>query len=261
MSLQTLAIYGKESEPYNTYVAHSPAPGDNGSGGQVAQRGEWPMGTQLILQDGRKFRFTLAGGTTLVVGNVITSAAILTTDQDMTPAAGEINDRIITFTHGAATTVINLFAEGFVFVTITPGFADNYRIASHAALRNATAGDILNLAPGQALRRAITTITRISLQRHPYDGVIQAAATTLTGAPVGVAVAAITNAQFGWLQTRGVAVALVAGTAVVGANAVSPTGTAGAAGPSGASTSVNIGIFLQVEATTQAGPVFLRIDG
>lgn len=283
-------MWGKDSAPFDTtqngdanIAAVAPAPIGSLDGGIastpvipllstiVAQRFVRPLGTQLVLADGRKYRYGSAGGSNLVVGNMLTSAAILTTDQDMTPltgtlptgftGGGAVGERAITFTHGAATTVVNRFAEGYVFVTVTPGLADMYKISRHLALASAAAGDQINLAQGNAIRTALTSSSRISLQAHPYFGVIQAAATTLTGAPVGVAVKAITAAQSGWVQTRGSAVILVIGTAVVGANAVSPTGTAGGVGPSAASTSVNVGFFLAVEATTQAGPVFLTIDG
>jgi len=253
-------LYGPDSQPYDFAAAVSPAPGTGADYG-IAQRGAWPLGTQLELQDGRKFRYCLAGGTTLVVGNVITAAAIIATDINMTPAAGAIGDRLITFSHGAATVVLNYFAEGYAVISVTPGGGDTYKIANHLALRNATAGDIVNLAPGNALRRALTATSRLDLMAHAYAGVIQAAATTLTGAPVGVAVAAITNAQFGWLQTRGLVGVLGAGDLVVGANAVSPTGTAGAAGPSAASTSVDIGIVQSLAASAAWSSIYLLIDG
>lgn len=264
-----IILYGPDSEAFNQYAAVSPAPGNNGAGGQVALRGVRPLGTQLVLQDGRKYRFSLAGGSDLVVGNVITGPASVSTDLDMTPAAGAVNDRIITFTHGAATTAINVFAEGYGFITVTPGLADTYKIASHAALQNATAGDIVNLAPGNALRRALTTSSRLSLRRNPYAEVIQSAANTLTGSPCGVAVAAIVSGQFGWLQTRGPCGVLVIGTVVIGQSAVVPTATAGGAGPltltegtpnTGGGVPI-IGRVLVVEATTQATLIDLTLDG
>lgn len=253
-------MFGPESEVYNEYAAVSPAPGNNGSGGPIAQRGVLPLGQQLILQDGRKFRFCLAGGTALVVGNVLTSAAIITTDQSMACAATAANSRTITFTHGAATVVINYFAEGYGLITVTPSGGEIYKIASHAALTSG-GSDTVNLAPGHAVRTALTTTSDLSLMAHPYAGVIQAAVTTLTGAPVGVAVKAITANYFGWVQTAGPACVLTIGTLVVGANAVSPTGTAaGACGPSGASTSVNIGRVQMLEATTEWSGIDLAID-
>lgn len=260
-------LFGPESEPYNTYAVVSPAPGDNGPGGQIAQRGVHPLGQQLILADGRKFRFTL-GGVLMVQGDVIQSAAALSTSEDLAPDADQpIGDRIITFTHGAATTVINLFAEGYVTVSVTPGGGDCYKIGSHAALTNATAGDVINLAPGHALRRAITTAaSKLDLTRHPYAGTIEVPVTTITGVPVGVAVSAIASGGTGWLQTRGACGVLQDDTGVAGTHAVVPSAAAGAAGPetevaANSAIEVSIGQVLTVAATGKWSTVFLTIDG
>lgn len=258
--------YGPASLAYTFQAAVSPAPGDTGEGGDIAQRGRYPLGAQLVLPDGRKFRYALAGGTTLVVGNVIQGAAALATSEDLTPAAGAINDRIITFTHGAATTVINLFAEGYAVISVTPGGGDTYYIASHLALRNATAGDVVNLAPGNALRRALTATSRLDLVRSPYGGVLQVPVTTITALPVGVAVSAITNAQFGWLQTRGPVGVLTDDVNVVGTRVVVPSAAAGAGGPETAvaansAIEVTIGFCMVVAANTAWSTVFLTLDG
>lgn len=223
--------------------------------------GKYPLGTQLVLQDGRKFRFFENGGTTAVIGSVFGSAAILTTDQDMTPAAGAVGDKLITFTHGAATTVQNFFAEGFVFVTITPGFADHYKVNNHLALASAVAGDVVNLDIGMALRRAITTTTRVSLQAHPLSGTVIVAA-TIAQTPMGIPVVAIAANKFGWLQTAGPCAVLCAGTLTIGSPAVMllSGGTAGAVAPASAATQPVVGRVLAVEATTQAASILLCLD-
>src|SRR3990167_8285747 len=116
----SVILYGPESEGFNIYSAVSPAPGDNGAGGPIAYRGRLPLGKQLILEDGRKFRFARAGEL-MVVGEVLQSATPISTDASMACAAGAVGDRIITFTHGAATVVINYFAEGYGIISLTPG--------------------------------------------------------------------------------------------------------------------------------------------
>ncbi len=259
-------IYGPDSEPYNIYSAVSPAPGDNGPGGQIARRGTHPLGQQLILEDGRKFRFAL-GGALLVIGNVIQGAAPLTTSNDLAPDADQpIGDRIITFTHGGATTVINLFAEGYATTSEEPSGGDLYRIGSHLALTNATAGDVVNLAPGNALRRAITTVTNIDLVRNLYAGVLQVPQTTLTCSPTGVAVSAIASGGFGWLQTRGACGVLTDATPVIGEAMVVGSAVAGAAGPftdteANSNGEAIIGYSMAVAADTQWSTVNLNLDG
>ncbi|KKK76751.1 hypothetical protein LCGC14_2860500 [marine sediment metagenome] len=260
-------LYGPDSEVYNLHAAVSPAPGNNGSGGQIAQRGVQALGQQLILADGRKFRFAQAP-TLLVVGNVIQGGAVLGTSEDLAPDADQpIGDRIVTFTHGGATTVINFFAEGYAVMSVTPGGGDCYKIASHAALTNATAGDIINLAPGNALRRAITTAaTKMDLCRHPYADVIQVPVTTLTNAPCGIAISAIAAGGFGWLQTRGICGVLSDDTVVVGEEIVVGSAAAGAAGPftdteANSNGEVAIGQVAVAAATGKWTTVFLTIDG
>ncbi len=259
-------FYGPDSEPYNLYSVNDPAPIDNGIGGPIAYRGKYPFGKQLVLEDGRKFRFSL-GGVLEVPGDVIQAAAALATSEDNTAAAGAVNDRIITFTHGAATTAINLFAEGYATISVTPGGGDIYKIASHAALKNATSGDVVNLAPGNALRRVLTTTSRMDLSRHPYAGTIEAVTAVISGSPVGVAISAIASGGTGWLQTRGACGVLTNGTLLPGTRAVSPgAASAGAVSPETAVSTdsdveVTIGTTLTVAASGAWSTIFLTIDG
>ena len=261
MSYPTI-LFGPESEPYNIYAAVSPAPGNNGSGGAIAYRGVQPLGKQLILEDGRKYRFTRHGSGTAIVGDVQSSAAIITTDQSMACAAGTIGDRIVTFTHGAAITIINYFAEGYGIISLDPGQGQTLKIASHAALTSATAGDIINLAPGHAVRATLTTTSDLSLLAHPYDGTIIMAA-TIAACPVGVAQSAITAGAFGWLQTRGSCAVRGAASNTIGSPAVMllTGGTNGAVAPASAATQPQVGFIQMVEGTGEAQGVFLTIDG
>lgn len=232
-----------------------------------AQKGRFPLGTQLVMQDGRKFRFAVNGGVALVVGNVISQVLGLSTDEDNTVAAGAVGDRLITFTHGAATTVANFFSEGYAVISVTPGGGDTYKISDHLALQNATAGDVVNLGPGHALRRALTTTSRMDLCSNPYAFVIQDAVTTNAALPVGVAVSALAaTSGSGWLQTRGICGVLTAGTVIGGNRVVVPTGTAGACGPETAVAAnskieTTIGIVALVGATGAWSSIMLTLDG
>ena len=258
----SVILYGPESEVFNTYLPVSPAPGDNGPGGPIAYRGRLPLGKQLILEDGRKFRFTRHGATTSIPGDVHQSAAIITTDQSMACAAGAVGDRIITFTHGAATVVINYFAEGYGIISLDPGQGQCYKIASHAELASGGAGSIINLAPGHAVRVALTTTSDLSLLANPYDGTTIMAA-TISGAPVGIAVSACVASSFAWLQTRGVAAVRGAASNTIGSPAVMllTGGTAGAVAPASAATQPSVGFVQMVEGTGEAQGIFLTIDG
>ena len=194
-------LYGPESMAYDTYAVWVPAPGVPVSGGAIAFRHQRALGTQLVLQDGRKFRFAAAGGATLVIGNMLTSGVLTASQQDLAPAVGAVNDRSVSLTTGAASAQ-NLFAEGFLQASVTPGIGQTYRLAGHA-LMTAGAGDIVFRAPGHALREAITTSTRFNLVDNPYFRVIQCPVTTVASCPVGVAISAPTTLRGCWVQTRG----------------------------------------------------------
>lgn len=252
-------IYGPEGEQFNTY-ARQTNPGDPGTGGPVARLGIHPLGTQMVMADGRKFRFVLVGGATLVIGDALTSGVATASQQGLTPAAGAVGDRIITLTTGAATAA-NVFAEGFAHCSVTPGGGDTYKIAGHA-LMTAGAGDIVRLAAGHALRTAITTTTRIDLIDNPHSRVIQAPATTVASCPVGVAVSAPTTLRGAWVQTRGCVGVLGSGTLIAGDHVSTGLGTAGAVGPIAAiATQPIYGYCMRAAASGAWSLIYLTLDG
>ncbi len=255
-------LYGPESEPYNTYAVVSPAPGNPGAGGSVAYRHVRPMGTQLVLQDGRKYRFSAAGTSTLVIGNLLSAGVLTASQQDLTPAANAVGDRTISLTTGASSAV-NLFAEGWAAVSVTPDLGNIYKIAGHATMATA-AGDLVHLAPGHAIRVAWNTSTRVNLVDNPYFRVIQIPATTVASIPVGVAVTAPTTLRGCWIQTRGVSSILTSGTVIAGNVAAPGLGTGGAIGPianDAQDTQPIVALTIFASASGAASPFMLMLDG
>lgn len=185
------------------------------------------LGTRIETRDGRVFRWALAGGTTLVTGNVLQSPVQITNHQNLTPVAAAIGDKLITVALGATLATANQYAGGWAMIDTTPSLGFAYPIASHAAAALSTSVDLI-LPSDAPVQVALTTSSRVSLQANPYSGVIQFP-TTATGAYAGVCVYPITNAEYGWIQTGGPACVLVAGTPAVGQLVSPSTGTAGAA--------------------------------
>jgi hypothetical protein len=184
------------------------------------------LGSRFVTSDGRVFRYCLAGAANLVVGNVIQASAQDTAHQQLTPAAAAVGATSFTATLGASAAAANLYAEGWAIIDTAPGLGYAYPIKDHAAVLSS--GVItLNLQRDSPVQVALTTSSRVSLQRNPYAGVIQSPVTTLTGAVVGVCVYPITAAQYGWIQTHGPAAVLVAGTPGVGLAVVVPGTAAG----------------------------------
>jgi len=215
-------LYSPEGEQYNMYTGVGVA----GSGTR------WPWGTQLVAQDGRKYRYARAGGSLLVIGDVLQTAATVANDVGRTGIAADLGARSPTLTTGAAITA-NYYAQGYFVVDVDPG-KGLYVIDNHLAGTTATA---FNLAAGHAIRiAALTTTSRVSLIANPYKGLIQFPATTPTGVVAGIAVSALAaTTGEGWVQTAGTAAVLTSGTLILGNIGVTTVG-AGAAAP-GSSTS------------------------
>ena len=210
------------------------APGGQGSTGGFDSLQRYPFGTRMVLQDGRSFRFSVAGAADLVVGNLLEAAANIAGNINQTAVASAAGARQPQVTVGATSTTGDQYAGGYANVSVTPDLGSIYLIDNHAAATNGTT-QTLNLAPGHVLHNAWTTTSRVDFIKHPNDGVIQSPATTAVGIPVGVAVSVIkaynTNGQalaFGWIQTAGIASMLISGTIVLGGPIVRSGVAAGA---------------------------------
>jgi hypothetical protein len=213
-----------------------------GSAGQLwssSATQEHQLGSRFVTRDGRVFRYCKAGASALVVGNVIQASAQDTAHQQLTPAAAAIGATSFTATLGASAAAANLYAEGWAIIDTTPGLGYAYPVSGHAAV-DASGVITLNLPADSPIQVALTTSSRVSLQRNPYAGVIQSPVTTLTGAVVGVAVYPIAANQFGWIQTHGPAAVLVAGTPGVGLAVVVPGTAAGCVVVDGAAAATKV---------------------
>lgn len=184
------------------------------------------LGTRIETDDGRVFRYALAGASDLVAGNVLQGPAIIALHLANTPPAVAIGATSFTYTPGSTAGGANIYAGGWLQVDTTPGNGYTYEVSGHAAITSATAFT-LNLK--DAIQVALTTSSRVGLIANPYRGVIQFPVTTATGIVAGVATYIITAAQYGWIQTWGMCSVLISGTPALGAGVMTPSATAGTA--------------------------------
>lgn len=184
------------------------------------------LGQRAVSDDGRVFRYVLAGASDLVAGNCIQSSAIIPNHLANTPPAVAVGATSFTYTPGATAGAAGLYADGFLQVDTTPGNGYTYSVSGHAAIASSTAFT-LNLK--DPIQVALTTSSRVGLIVNPYKNVIQFPVTTATGTLVGVATYVITAAQYGWVQTWGLCSVLISGTPALGAIVMTPGAAAGAA--------------------------------
>lgn len=188
---------------------------------------EHAIGQKGVADDGREYRYVKAGAVALVAGNAIQSPAVIPDHLATTATATAAGARDVIITPGATAGAANIYADGFLQVDTTPGNGYVYGIESHPAITASTAFTI-RLKADDPIQVALTTASRLGLLANKYRGVIQFPVTTATGTLVGIAAYVIGANEFGWIQTKGIASPLIAGTPALGALIMSPGTTAGA---------------------------------
>lgn len=186
------------------------------------------LGTRMQTEDGRVFRYCLAGAVDLVAGNVIQAAAPVANHLNCGLAAAAVGALALTVTPGATAGAANLYAGGYGVISTTPDLGQTFGISGHAAI-TASVAFTLNLYSDDPVAVALTTSSKLDLHQNLYANVIQAPVTTLTGAIVGVAPVIIPATYYGWIQTWGPGAVLIDGTPAVANLVSSPAAAAGAA--------------------------------
>jgi hypothetical protein len=184
-----------------------------------------PLGTGAVGQGGRRFRYAKAGGT-LVAGNALQTPAPIAGHDTCTIATHAAGSTVLTVTPATTAVTANQYAGGFLVMDTTVAEGYTYHIASNTAAAISGAITVTIDDPLGLIVATVTASSKCTLVLNPFNGVIQAAS-TITGAPVGVATYIITTGEYGWIGTGGVHGTLIVGTPAVG-NGLVETGTAGA---------------------------------
>lgn len=217
------------------------------------------LGQIIDGENGKMFRYALAGASALVVGNMLQSKAVDTQFTNMAVPAAVATGTTgqITLTNGTTVLTGNEFVGGSLSVYTAPGLGDEYTIMGNSAANN---GGALTVVLDRPIRTAWTTSTKVNMRYSPWYSVIQSPATTLTGSVAGNAIFAIPAGQYGYVQTHGVGAALSDGSSIlVGSEIAVPSGTAGAVtlATAGAPT---VGFALQAAAAAHVIGVQLQVD-
>jgi hypothetical protein len=204
------------------------------------------LGARGTTRDGRVFRYAKAGGSDLVVGNVLQGPAELTDHDTLSVSAAAVGATSVSLTNGGTNALTaNQYAGGWLVVDTTPGEGYAYAIDSHpAAATGATC--VITLAKDTPIQVALTTSSKVTLVMNPYKGVIQSPVTTLTGPVVGVCVAVIGDGEYGWIGVEGTFPTLIAGTPGPGLGVVVPATAAGAVVVDGAASATPVIGVMQV---------------
>lgn len=208
-----------------------------------------PLGTRGYTRDGRVFRYAKAGSTALLMGYVQQQAAEDTDyNFNLNPAtstAPATASTAITLELATAATIAeDEIKEGFLWCNDGTGDLQYVQIEGNTANAGAATGTFdVYIMEGDSFTVAPTTASEFGCHKNKYDDVVICdTCAAHTGAPVGVAVRAVTASYYCWLQTWGPCPVMSVGTPTIGdpvfIDSGSATGTTGAVHPVTTSTAV-----------------------
>lgn len=216
------------------------------------------IGAYMESADGRGFRYAKVGDTSTVAGKVYQGPARDATNQTpsggLAVAAADIGAFEVVTT-ATVTLAKDLLAGGYLSVVVTPGQGYTYRIKGNTE----ASGVAVTFTLEDPIQIALTTSSNIIVAKHPYDGIVIEPGTP-TARIAGVPTSIITNAFFGWIQTKGTCAVLFTGTGVAGSGIGSLVGgTSGSMAPAIEATGRG-GEHLALGITGEYSLVYLTID-
>jgi hypothetical protein len=196
---------------------------------QTAATQQNPLGTKMILPDGRVFRYAKAGGVALNIGTLAQEAVVTTghTKDLAVAAAAAIGATAVTITNSTTAITANMYAEGYLFTNDAAGEGQICTIKSHCAEATGSGSCVITLEDEDALTVALTTLSEVGLRKNLYKDLV-VCPTTLTGIVAGVVPCAVALNYYFWVQTWGPAAILTNGTVIRGLTCVASGTTGGA---------------------------------
>ena len=173
------------------------------------------LGSRMQFADGREYRYAHNGGTAIAEGLVVASEALVAhhgSDGDLAVATTAAGSQTIDVTVEGTAAAKDLYAEGYLwFNAAGTSVHEFYKIKKHDAFSSSGTATV-TLDEQDGLHQAVTNGTdTVGLMKSPYKDVIVASA-AVAERPIGVTVNNFTADYYGWIQTRGIAVAKVDGT-------------------------------------------------
>ena len=220
------------------------------------------VGTRWDLSDGREVILaSVASGTTVAPGKVYQDPAQITDHHNMGVTAYQAysaNGNVpakVTATLGSTAVTANQYAGGFLIVSDATGEGQTLRIASHPAA-DAAATCAFTLEEG-ATTAIVPSTSEVSLiPAHGKNVII--AATTVTGAVVGVSLYPVAASSYGFFVSKGVTNCLGDGTLTVGSS-ISPSNAVAGAVENGVLAQGIIGNAVMTGVDTEYRGIFINV--
>lgn len=215
------------------------------------------LGSYAETVDGRGYRYSLAGGTTLDPGKICVAETV---DSDATNktvartyAAGATE--VIVDAGGAVTA--NRYVDGYLSITDATGEGISYLVKGNTGTSGAAEMTVQLVDP---IKVGLTIdVSEASLTANPWSGVVISVVDQLDMA-VGIPNVSITNAYYGWLQTKGVCAALADESYAIAQELVIGSSVAGALEAHDAAGEQTVAVAIVAGVDTEYREVYLNID-
>ena len=223
-----------------------------------------PLGTKLVIEDGRTFRMAQCDTSTALVNARLTTSPIPSGNFiDEVSAVAAAGDRVITGVGStSAAKEDDVLRGGYLTVEDVVQLDPLHRIKTNTAINNTTNVGTITLESD--LQDAIASGEAITYIDNPYRQII-IAATTPAALITGIVVRAMAVDVYGWIATGGPARFLEDGVLVVGGGASASENTAGSLkdwAPDTNTTEENesmpVGTVMVIEGTTAKGIIFIK---
>lgn len=217
------------------------------------------LGAVAETEDGKRYRYALAGGVTLAPGKINVAAAHVANHVNKTVATTTVaGAQSVNVDIGATAVTANQYQDGSLVVNDATGEGILYAVRGHAASAG-SAELLINLT--DPLETALTVdVSEVSLIASPWSAII-VAPNALAHRVVGVNNVSITNAFYGWVQTRGDCSVLSDGVITKGAGAILSDAVAGAVEIEVAATvTARVGIAPEATVDTEYRIINLTIE-
>lgn len=215
------------------------------------------LGSIAETADGRVYRYTLAGGTSLAPGKLDVAATVNADATNKTVAATVAAGQFQVVLDAGGTIVADAYKDGYLTVNDATGEGISYAVAGNSGVTGA--GEVTVRLKEPLVVGLTIDVSEVTLTQNPWDSVVISAADQLDMA-VGIANNAITNAYYGWVQTRGVCSALADESYAIAQNLTIGSSVAGALEANDAAGEQNVGVAIVAGVDTEYREVFLQID-
>ncbi len=182
-----------------------------------SNKGPHMLGTRMVLDDGRVFRYSKSGAAAITIGKVCGHQVIpanLGSDNLCSGAAARTTAQwdagthtVIVATTASATTAFHIYAnrydDGYLWVTDQGGEGQLLQIRTHGvSTSSGSTGVTFTMYDEDLLTVALTTASQYGLLPNIYSRVLTHAVNG-AGVAIGVAPIAVGANKYFWLQTWG----------------------------------------------------------